>query len=896
MSMAAVRQPHACFAVAFEYVAAAHLLRRLCLSEFSQWLGQCRNCKGWECLQPVTLLPEPPPSAASGASAAAKVLRGRGATSNMVGSSSSTSSTRSRRGNSSRDPAASISAADDDASTDDMTGPVDFSGPEYDSYDESSVMYDRQQQRQQRQHQRQEYGSSSAGSTAWSGGWIATDDSAPAVPQRLADITGSDAQLRLPLPGATGAEVARVLGGGLIPGSLVLVGGEPGTGKSTLLLQVAGLVAHACGSGHQGSTTAALQQHHGAPSNGTAAAAADGAGGLDDASSDEEDDLPLAARMAAAAAGNGSSSSTGSSIFESSSTSWLDEAAAAAASAGGGGGLLLPPGFRGRPVLYVTAEESREQVGRVGAAGAGVGACASPGPAAAPQQRQRRRWGCCRLPADVRLLVENRVESIAAAMVELAPAAVVVDSIQTVALRSLAQRPGSITQVRESANCLLHVAKQLGCATFLVGHVTKSGDVAGPKHLEHLVDVVLYLQGAAGAGGAGARQGGLRLLRAAKNRHGRVGEVGLFEMKGGGLCAVKDAAALFLPSTSAAAEASKDLGSGSELVGTAIGVVLDGIRPLPLEIQALATPRLVDTAAGSANLDDTDEFDAYDSVTSDSDSEADPLADEDGEEGLYEQGLEDGSGSSGISTDSDEPGLGFGGSLTRSRGRDRVDVSGVSRELAPLFRHYVGLADKPRMAMLLELLSKYTPIKASRSSCHLYNLFLNVVSGIRVPPGETSTDLAVLAAIASSVANTPLPPGTALLGEVGLAGELRQVPNLELRLLELSKLGFSSVVVPAAGGPLALSPSELGGMDVRRQHSLGGALQELFGAETLRKAGWYRKKREDGEGGKEAGKDRVGGRSRRQSRTDTSSSSSSASANGLGQDTAHQRTRGSRRR
>jgi hypothetical protein len=191
-----------------------------------------------------------------------------------------------------------------------------------------------------------------------------------------------------------------------------------------------------------------------------------------------------------------------------------------------------------------------------------------------------------------------------------------------------------------------------------------------------------------------------------------AGEVGLFEMKGGGLSAVQDAAALFLPSTAAAAEAAQDTNSSSsssELVGTAIGVVLDGIRPLPLEIQALATPRLLENAAGNAGGNDADEEGSYDSVTADSDSEEDPYADDDDEEAEE--------GSSGVSNDDnddDDADLGFGGSLTRSRGRDRVDVSGVSRELAPLYRHYVGLADKPRMAMLLELLSKYTPIKVRR--------------------------------------------------------------------------------------------------------------------------------------------------------------------------------------
>jgi hypothetical protein len=233
-----------------------------------------------------------------------------------------------------------------------MTEPIDFSGPEFDSFEESSVLYDRLQ-----------FGnssSSSVGRPAWSGGWISTDDAAPAVPQRLADITASSAQLRLPLLGATGAEVSRVLGGGLVPGSLVLVGGEPGMGKSTLLLQVAGLVAHACSSGHEGSSTVEQQQQQQQQQAllGSSAAAV----GQQEAN-DEEEDLPLAARMAAAGSSSGStgmdSSSSSSQIFETSSTSWLDEAAAAA---GVSGGVLLPPGYQGRPVLYVTAEESRDQV------------------------------------------------------------------------------------------------------------------------------------------------------------------------------------------------------------------------------------------------------------------------------------------------------------------------------------------------------------------------------------------------------------------------------------------------------------------------------------------------------------------------------------------------------
>jgi hypothetical protein len=215
------------------------------------------------------------------------------------------------------------------------------------------------------------------------------------------------------------------------------------------------------------------------------------------------------------------------------------------------------------------------------------------------------------------------------------------------------------------------------------------------------------------------------------------GEVGLFEMKGGGLSAVKDAAALFLPSTAAAAEAAQDSSSSSssELVGTAIGVVLDGIRPLPLEIQALATPRLLDNPASSAAGNDAVDGDVSDMLGSDVSGADGFTADDDG---LLEEDDEEGSGFSGLSSNDGDDGdeLEFDGQVTRSRGRDRLDVSGKSRELAPLYRHYVGLADKPRMAMLLELLSKYTPIKVRGGGEGLSNLlqlhcFVLVSSGLQ---------------------------------------------------------------------------------------------------------------------------------------------------------------------
>lgn len=120
----------------------------------------------------------------------------------------------------------------------------------------------------------------------------------------------------------------------------------------------------------------------------------------------------------------------------------------------------------------------------------------------------------------------------------------------------------------------------------------------------------------------------------------------------------------------------------------------------------------------------------------------------------------------------------------------------------------------------------------------------------------------------------------------------------QLRLLELSKLGFSRVLVPAAGGPLALGPAELGGMAVSRQHSLAGALSELFGEGALAKAGWYRKKKEERQGGREAGQERGGrggGGSRRRSRAASNGSADGGSSGGL-EEGKQPRTRGSRRR
>lgn len=236
-------------------------------------------------------------------------------------------------------------------------------------------------------------------------------------------------------------DVDRVLGGGLVPGSVVLLGGAPGVGKSTLLLQLAG-------------------------------------------------------RAQAA----------------------------------------------GQRVLYASGEESREQVAlRAGRLGAEA--------------------------ADIRFLATDRLEEIVAAVEIEDPDLVCVDSIQTIWTAELSSAPGTVTQVRACSTRLQATAKSTGAATVLVGHVTKGGSLAGPRTLEHLVDVVLHFEG--------QRTGEHRLLRGSKNRFGSVDELAVFRMTGSGLEPVSDPGALFL-------EDRPDSVSGS-----AVAVPLHGTRPLPAEIQAL---------------------------------------------------------------------------------------------------------------------------------------------------------------------------------------------------------------------------------------------------------------------------------------------------------------------
>jgi DNA repair protein RadA/Sms len=197
------------------------------------------------------------------------------------------------------------------------------------------------------------------------------------------------------------------------------------------------------------------------------------------------------------------------------------------------------------PVLYVSAEESAAQV-KIRADRLGVGG------------------------DGLLLWAENDLSLIVSALDEIRPRALIVDSIQTVYLPELESAPGSVAQVRECGGRLLSVAKGQGLATFIVGHVTKEGALAGPRVLEHLVDTVLYFEG--------ERHDAYRVLRAVKNRFGSTNEIGVFQMSEDGLAEVRNPSGFFL------AERPKDA-PGSVIVSS-----LEGTRPLLLELQALVAP------------------------------------------------------------------------------------------------------------------------------------------------------------------------------------------------------------------------------------------------------------------------------------------------------------------
>lgn len=409
----------------------------------------------------------------------------------------------------------------------------------------------------------------------------ATEPTAPARPISQIDPRGAQAA-------ATGVgELDRVLGGGLVPGAVVLLAGEPGVGKSTLLLEV----------GY---------------------------------------------RFAVA----------------------------------------------GRRVLYVTGEESAGQV-----------------------RLRAQRTGA--VHDELYLAAESDLPAVLGHLDALDPALLIVDSVQTMSCPQIEGGPGGVAQVRAVASALIAIAKQRGLPVVLVGHVTKDGTVAGPRVLEHLVDVVLQFDG--------DRHTTLRMIRGIKNRFGAADEVGCFELTEEGITGLLDPSGLFVTHRDTA------------VPGTALSVVLEGKRPLLGEVQALV--------AGAA------------------------------------------------------------------LNNPRRAVSGL---------------DSARMAMILAVLERRAKVPLAGS-----DVYAATVGGMRVL--EPAADLALALAVASAVAEHPLPPLTVAIGELGLAGEVRQVSGLRRRLAEAARLGLRHALVPAgsSSGSAASGFTDLPGIAVHPVPDLAAALRWL---------------------------------------------------------------------
>ncbi len=403
------------------------------------------------------------------------------------------------------------------------------------------------------------------------------------APQRLADIEMSqDTRIALPI-----AEFSRVLGGGLVPGSLVLLSGEPGIGKSTLVLE-------------------------------------------------------LSAKLAA---------TTG-------------------------------------PVLYVSGEESARQI-----------------------KLRAERLGLS--APDLYLLTETDLSEIISQAQRLNPRLLVIDSIQTTQDPALNSTAGLVAQVRQCATELQRLAKGSGLSILIIGHVTKDGNIAGPRVLEHIVDAVLYLEGDP------FQQ--YRLLRGVKNRFGATSEVGVFEMSGAGLAQVPNPSEAFLEERVINAS------------GSAIAITLEGTRPLLVELQALTSPTTF--------------------------------------------------------------------------GNPRRTPNGI---------------DLNRLLLISAVLSKRVGLKLWEQ-----DIFVNVIGGLRIT--EPASDLAMALAIASSYQDRALPADLAIVGEVGLSGEVRRVGQLPARLNEARKIGFRRALAPRLGRRVSDLPEGIQLIEVR---SVAEALRAVLSVDS----------------------------------------------------------------
>lgn len=313
-----------------------------------------------------------------------------------------------------------------------------------------------------------------------------------------------------------------------------------------------------------------------------------------------------------------------------------------------------------KKVLYVSGEESERQI----------------------KMRAVRLNGKRELPKNLLLVTETNLEVILNHINETKPELLIVDSIQTVYLSELDSSAGSVSQVRECSSQLRELAKTSGISVFVIGHVTKEGAIAGPRVLEHIVDTVLYLEG--------DRFQAYRLLRSVKNRFGATSEVGVFEMREGGLTEVANPSEAFLAERMVNA------------AGSAIAVTMEGTRPILVEIQGLTSPTQFGNARRTAN--------------------------------------------------------------------------GV---------------DFNRLLLIAAVLTRRAGFKLGEQ-----DIFVNVVGGLQID--EPAADLAIAVAIASSWRDIPVKADAVLIGEIGLAGELRMPGQMPARLKEAAKLGFKTAVVPKA--------------------------------------------------------------------------------------------------
>ena len=346
-------------------------------------------------------------------------------------------------------------------------------------------------------------------------------------------------------------ELDQVVGGGIVPGSVILLGGEPGIGKSTLLLQVA---------------------------------------------------------------------------------------------------VSL-----NKKVLYVSGEESPQQI-------------------YLRAQRLNVPSNSCYIYSETNIAAINQE------IKNFAPELVIIDSVQTLKHPDIDASPGSVSQIRETSNLLIELAKQTHTPMILIGHINKEGSIAGPKILEHMVDVVLQFEG--------DMQNVYRILRSNKNRFGSTAEIGIFEMVQSGLREVSNPSEIMLS------------GNPEKLSGVAIASVMEGIRPLMIEVQALVSTAAYGTPQRTAN--------------------------------------------------------GF---------------------------------DGKRLNMLLAVIEKRLGVKI-----YTKDVFINIAGGIRVQ--DTAIDLAVVAAILSSLFDFYIPNTYCFAGEVGLTGEIRTVSQVEKRVKESAKLGIQKMFIP----------------------------------------------------------------------------------------------------